>query len=182
MNQSITNQLNEETRNLLCGLYRDHRALMLATARRYFASDMEAEDAIHDVFLRLAERTDLIERVSDNHRRGYLIVAVKHACIDRLRLHKKWTEIDDEDTLTSFMDQVALQKSREENFDVERTLVELIRQLPSTMRETLELRFVLGYTEREIANIQKVSMSAVSMRITRARSILREILEEEGYL
>lgn len=182
IDRSYTKEFDKHGRDMLRTLYRDNRDVMLAIARRYFVSSEDAEDAIQDVFLRLAERMDLIKRVSENHRRGYLIVAVKHACIDRLRHKKRCVKIDDEDTIIFLMDQVAIRKDREDTFDVEKTLISLIRQLPSTMHGTLELRFVLGYTEREIASMQNISMSAVSMRITRAREMLRKILEEEGLL
>ena len=60
-------------------------------------------------------------------------------------------------------------------------LVELFASLPETYRQVLEMKALLGYTDREIARKLGISETAVSTRASRGRALLREILEKEGF-
>ena len=60
-------------------------------------------------------------------------------------------------------------------------LVELFRSLPDTYRRVLEMKVLLGYTDKEIAGHLGISETAVSTRASRGRQLLREILEKEGF-
>ena len=60
-------------------------------------------------------------------------------------------------------------------------LVDLFTQLPKTYRSVLELKMLHGYTDKEIAKRVGISETAVSSRATRGRTLLREIVEKEGF-
>mgnify|MGYP002508268979 FL=1 len=45
----------------------------------------------------------------------------------------------------------------------------------------LEMKVLLGYTDKEIAGHLGISETAVSTRASRGRQLLREILEKEGF-
>lgn len=60
-------------------------------------------------------------------------------------------------------------------------LVELITRLPETYRSVLELKFLLGYSDKETAQFLGISETAVSSRASRARALLQEIIRREGY-
>ena len=55
-----------------------------------------------------------------------------------------------------------------------------IGALPELYRAVLELKFVAGYTNREIARMLGISESAVGTRILRGRAMLKEKLDAEG--
>ena len=57
---------------------------------------------------------------------------------------------------------------------------EAIGALPELYRAVLELKFVAGYTNREIARMLGISESAVGTRILRGRAMLKEKLDAEG--
>ena len=59
-------------------------------------------------------------------------------------------------------------------------LVELFRQLPETYRAVLEMKLLIGYTDREIAPKLGLSETAVSSRASRGRALLRKLVEKEG--
>ena len=59
-------------------------------------------------------------------------------------------------------------------------LVELFRQLPETYRAVLEMKLLIGYTDREIAQKLGLSETAVSSRASRGRALLRKLVEKEG--
>ena len=59
-------------------------------------------------------------------------------------------------------------------------LVALFTRLPETYRVTLEMKFLLQYTDHEIAQHLGISETAVSTRVNRGRTLLRELAIKEG--
>ena len=60
-------------------------------------------------------------------------------------------------------------------------LVELFAELPNTYRLVLEMKILLGYTDKEISVHLGITETAVSTRASRGRQLLREVLEKEGF-
>ena len=61
-----------------------------------------------------------------------------------------------------------------------RALVDLFARLPQTYRAALEMRFLLGYSNKEIAQRLSLTQTAVNTRIARGRELLKKLAEEEG--
>ena len=59
-------------------------------------------------------------------------------------------------------------------------IVKLFGRLPETYRAALEMRLLLDYSGKEIANHLGISETAVNTRISRGRVLLRELAEREG--
>lgn len=59
-------------------------------------------------------------------------------------------------------------------------LVALFKALPETYRGVLEMKLILGYSDREIAEHLGISETAVSTRASRGRGLLRELIKKEG--
>ena len=59
-------------------------------------------------------------------------------------------------------------------------LVELFRRLPETYRAVLEMKLLIGYSDKEIAKYLNISETAVSSRASRGRALLRKVVEKEG--
>lgn len=60
-------------------------------------------------------------------------------------------------------------------------LVEVFMKLPDTYRRVLEMKVLLGYTDKEISEYLGITETAVSTRASRGRDFVREILEKEGF-
>ena len=54
------------------------------------------------------------------------------------------------------------------------TLYEAVSELPEKLRVAIHLHYYEGYSLNEIAKILDIAPSAVSMRLTRAKEILRK--------
>ena len=61
----------------------------------------------------------------------------------------------------------------------EQSMYEALGKLPDTYRTVLYLHYYEGYTFKEIARMLHLSSSAVSMRISRGKTQLRELLSNE---
>ena len=60
-------------------------------------------------------------------------------------------------------------------------IVKLFGRLPETYRGALEMKLLLDYSGKEIAQHLGISETAVNTRISRGRALLREIMEREGF-
>ena len=66
-------------------VYTAYRGRMLALARRKLRTPEDAEDAVHQSFLSLAEHFDRLARLPRTELEAYLTVVVERKCIDILR-------------------------------------------------------------------------------------------------
>lgn len=129
------------------------------------------EDAVQEIWLQAAMSWDNIMRLEASQIRGYLSVLAKNVCVD-LRNKKDIAEELPED-----WDKPDLSM----NVDIVKAVTRVIRNMPVQYRDILERKFVLGYSNREIARSLGMKESTVASRVMRGRSLLAEILREEGF-
>ena len=81
---------DESHRRLFEEIYLSYRKQMFLVARTVLKNDSDAEDIVHDVFLRIAKKymakISTIENETDL--RNYLLKATKNAALDHLRKHR----------------------------------------------------------------------------------------------
>lgn len=58
--------------------------------------------------------------------------------------------------------------------------MELFARLPDTYRAVLEMKYLLGYSYKEISIRLGISETAVNTRASRGRALLRKYMEQEG--
>jgi len=123
-------------------LFRQNYSEMIHLARVLLGNDDEAEDVVQDVFLRVADG-DMPPK-----NRGYLLVAVRNACLNRIRqmrLHdkvKRLMPIGEETDLQPI-------DRRMEQLDEISSYVE--RQMKEPHRSIFRLRFDEDLTIAEVA-------------------------------
>ncbi|WP_295857527.1 RNA polymerase sigma factor [uncultured Oscillibacter sp.] len=66
-------------------------------------------------------------------------------------------------------------------FDSPDGVIAVIRAMPELYRQVLEMKFVLEYSNREIARVLRMNEATVATRISRGRKALMAKLEEAGY-
>lgn len=132
----------------------------LALARLLNAYD--AEDAVHDVFASYMSKTPDFN--DELHEKAWFLRATINKCNDVLRKKKIRSYVPLDEAL-------ALKTSDDKNF---LEVAELLQKLSEEYRETVILHYLEGYTLEETAEILEISLSAVKMRISRAKEILRK--------
>ena len=73
-------------------LYEDYAKHMKDFSQRRFCSQEESEDVVHDIFLKLIDRTELIENRSQIG--GYLTQATRNESLSQLRRKKRFKDCD----------------------------------------------------------------------------------------
>lgn len=171
--------LSDSDNDIIYAIYTKHKKRLLYVAKSYLGD--RAEDAVHDVFIILAEKFEKrIEELCD--KQDYFFVTIlKNRAIDILRKERN-VEFEGIDSEESIFDD---QRKRPEQIivgqeDIAR-LVAYLDQLKPKYREVLEYKYLLGFSNNEIAEIMGISPSVVSTRAQRALNQLKERFEQEEW-
>ncbi len=139
-----------------------------------------AEDAAHNTFLELLRHREryLNEEflsAPKERQKSLLTLMSRHNAIDLLRARRRCTALDgEEETISdSSNDPGALVESREDF----RRLTEAVGALPEPIRQVFELRYYHDMSYAQIAEFLGISETNVSVRLSRGRKRLRELLE-----
>lgn len=127
----------------------------------------DAEDVVQDTLIKYMEQGERGKTFeTEEHRKAWLIRVAVNLCKNRLRFYKNHPKIGMEE----------LSRYYEEKEDTR--LMDSLLLLPCKYREVLVLHYVEGYQGKEIAEMLKLSESAVRKRLERGREKLREVWRE----
>jgi len=171
--------ISEDGEKVICRIYDKYHKLMLRTAVDILGS-ARSEDAVHDVFVKMLERFENnIEDLGDKPRQFFVISVRNHALNlmnkEKLRFIELDGDMADDDNIfqsPQTPEDILLQQDSFER------LVAIIRKLKPNIRQILENKYILGYTNKEIAEMMGISQSAVSTRIDKAKKKLRTMYLE----
>lgn len=162
---------NEAGREEFRAFYAEYRPLLERTARAILPAQHEAEDAVANAFVKIIRHFEKISEIPCEKMRPYLVSIVKNECINLMHKREDAVPLDDWD---------APEPDTAASGGGYAALVACFRQLPETYRAALEMKLLLGYSDREVAKMLGLSLSATASRISRGRKLLQKIVEEEG--
>lgn len=141
-------------------LFDRHADTVYRTAISLLRSPQDAEDAVQAVFLKLLEGG---VTVYPGRERAFLTKATINHCKNLLRAAKRRTAVP--------LDEVDLPAPPED-----RDLLRAVMDLPEKYRMVVVLHYFEGYSFQEIAGFLHIGASGVSMRLHRAKGILKKQL------
>lgn len=158
-------------RRLFASIYEQHHSKMERIAINMLKNQGDAEDAVQNAFMQVIRNFEKINQIPSEELPFWIISIVKNECYMILRKQKRVVLVDD---LSLFAESAA---------DVPdyAALVDLFSNLPDTYRQVLEMKVLLGYTDKEISARLGITETAVSTRASRGRQLLRDILDKEGF-
>ena len=124
----------------------------------------EAKDVVQDVMAKFWARPFPVVNPE-----AYLVRAGRNACIDRIRLRKE---------LVSEMPDLPAE-SFAEVMDAREIVRYAMNRLSETQRMVVHLKDIEGYSSIEIANLMGMQDGQVRTLLSRARSKMRDIIENE---
>lgn len=127
-------------------------------------NEFDAEEAMQDTFIKLIYKAPKFN-TNEDEKRWIIRVAINIYKDMRKGFWNK--KVDKGDILNNFC-----------TTDESKELQELILKLPQKYKEVIYLYYIEGYKAAEISNILKVSQSAVKMRLTRGREVLKSALDD----
>ena len=167
----------EEQRSMVERLYIDQKQTMYHTAFAILKNKQDAEDAVHEAFLRIITNIDKLSDIGSEKIKSFVIIVVKNIAIDIYRKRQKNVIVDvpeDDDADISEVERKVLESSE---YDI---LNKVVGMLPETQRNVLILKYYHDMTTVDISAMLGVTASAVRTRICRAERKLAKLLEEEN--
>ena len=148
-------------------LYISHHQRLQALARLLLKDDDEAQDAVSDMFARLAEGA--VELPAE-HPERYLTVTVRNLCFDRIRQMTMRERIERRVSLLE--SEPASWETEQERIKEMNTYAEKV--FPKQTWNVFQLRFGEGLLYREIAERLGISEITVYKHLAEALRVLRE--------
>ena len=173
----------EQDRSKMEQLYDEYERRLYGVALRYMHDKYRAEDAVHDTFINVIPRLDSITEIKCPQTWAFLVTITENICLNMLTRKSYKSEVYDTDEndqliVENIPDQyISADERYIEQYDLQQVL-DAIRQLPETLRDTMILYAAHGYTMKEIASIQNCSIETVKKRIQRGRDKVRSSLGE----
>lgn len=143
-------------------LFQKYKDDVYRLAVSYTKSRQDAEDVCQNVFLKLMRQPN----IDPGKEKSWLLQVTANECRSLLRSHWWRTTVPMEDSLSV---------SGPETSGV----CEALTRLDPKYRVVIYLHYYEGYGTADIGKLLKISQSAVTTRLSRARRELKNMLEEE---
>lgn len=162
---------SENDRRSFAALYEQYHVKMETIAIKILKEQKDAEDAVQNACVQIIRHYEKISEISCEDLPFWIISIVKNESLAILRKKRRTVSLEDWEVIDKQASDIV--KYNE--------LVALFAQLPDTYRAVLEMKFLAGYTDKEISKKLGISETAVSTRASRGRTLLRRIAEKEGF-
>lgn len=153
-------------------IYMKYKGLMFYVANDILHNEHDAEDAVHQAFIKIAENIKKIMEVDCPKTKGYVVTIVENKAIDLYRKNKRQSKIE----LLEDIGGIDIAYSGEDS------LVKCMLKLNPRYREIIFLKYHHGYTLKEIARILEISEANAIKLDQRAKKKLMNLCKEEGIL
>lgn len=161
----------EDDQQRFTELYEQCHNRIEQTAMCILKNQHDAEDAVQNTYMQIIRHFEKVYEIPCKDLPFWCISIVKNEAITILRKKKRTVQLEDWDNFAIEAESIVEYQE----------LVQLFSRLPETYRAALEMKLLLDYSGKEIAEHLELSESAVNTRISRGRALLQKIVEKEGF-
>ncbi len=150
--------------------YDEYSDLLYRLALSHLGNREDAMDAVQDVFVKYVS---LKRDFSDSeHKKAWFIRVTINRCVDlfRKRNVRAYTPLDETDEIPD----------NSENF-LASSVKSMLDSLPEKFKTVIILHYLEGFSVEEISNVLEISVSAVKMRLARARDFVKANYPKESF-
>lgn len=168
----------EEDRDLFTRLYEEQGKVLLHVAFGVLQQTEEAENVVHDTFLKLIDEFSKYRKKSYEELVKISITIAKRKAIDRYR-HEKMALGKSEVIYETYQDHFPEPEEYVLGGEERESLKREYEKLPAELRDLLFLHFGEGYKPREIARILDMSSAEVSRKLYAAKQTLKQAMDSK---
>ena len=150
-------------------IWNEYHDKLSAFLRGRVADDM-VEDILQDVFVKIHSRIDSLKESTKLE--SWLYQITRNAVIDYYR-SKRPTE-----TLPDWIEQPQPDEDEIIRQELSSCLAPMIEQLPDKYRVAITLSEIERKTQKEVAELEKISLSGAKSRVQRGRALLKSMLHD----
>ena len=178
----ITSIEEEKDKTQFAQIYEKYHRLMLWRAWQILKDQRDAEDVVHNAFLKIIRVLERIDPGNEYKTKSFLLIIVEHTALDLVRKKRReygisldeleeWRIPADPDA------EVRFEQCIEEN-----RVIEIIKNMPEQYRGIFLLKYSQEFENREIATLLGISEALVRKRISRGKALLEKNLKEWGII
>lgn len=153
-------------------LYYRYKDLMFSVAFSVLRNEREAEDAVHQAFVKIIENISKISDPKCPKTRSYVVTIVENTAINLYRRKKRHPSVPFEE----WGEGIAVE------YTGSNELARCMAQLPANYRQVLLLKYCHGYTAKEIAKMLGLTQANVASLLQRAKAKLEILCKEAEIL
>jgi len=154
-------------------LYEEYYGLMMGVCLRYSTNSEDARDILHDAFIKVF--FNIHKYKPGTSLKSWIKRIVVNTAIDQYRKMQR-RRSEDLDTVSGVM----TKGPDAMDMYAEKELLQSIQQLTPAYRSVFNLYIIEGYAHKEVAKLLNITESTSRSNLVKARSKLREILNNMG--
>jgi RNA polymerase sigma-70 factor (ECF subfamily) len=148
-------------------IWNDYHARLRGFIAARVDDPAEADDLLQEVFLRIHRHLGTLD--ADEHLQGWVYSIARNAIVDHYRRRRPTAELPED-----------LQAPDDEQDDVNRELegclAPMVAALPEPYHRALRLTELEGLTQRELADMEGLSLSGAKSRVQRGRAMVKAMM------
>ncbi|MBP1560761.1 MAG: sigma-70 family RNA polymerase sigma factor [Oscillospiraceae bacterium] len=162
---------DDEGKNQFEELYIKYKQDMYSVAHSILHNVEDAEDAVHQAFLTIANNFEKVRKIPCQEIKAYIVIIIRNVSINIYNSNKRKAEHSAElnDNITMDVDVL-------EQYEYTQ-LVKVISELPQIYKDIVYLYYLEEFTAKEVAKMLNISVDTVWKRAERAKKLLKEALE-----
>ncbi|MDG5799921.1 sigma-70 family RNA polymerase sigma factor [Marinilabiliaceae bacterium ANBcel2] len=161
-------------------LYELYAPQLLAVCIRYTKNREDAEDFLHEGFLKIFDKIDQYK--GSGSIEGWMRRLMVNSILEEFRKNKKYTFLD-ESYLTNFNEKESDSADSEEDDSSDavslKEVLAIIEELPKKYQMVFKLYVLEEYSHNEIANQLNISIGTSKSNLSRARRWIKNRLEKK---
>lgn len=164
--QQIINNIKKDPKQAQKQIYQAYRNKMFGVCLRYAKNNAEAEDFLHDAFIKAFKVLDTYNEKGSFE--GWLRRIFVSSCVDTLRKQKlQFSSIDD----LHMAQDIADEQLDTSSHNIQQVIA-LIQKMPEGYRLVFNLFHIEGYSHNEIATMLNIKVSTSTTQLLRAKKWL----------
>ena len=177
---------DDNDQKLFENMFLSYRKQMVTFAITILGNEDDAQDAVGDVFLRIAQKNwDIVREIKNKtDLRNYLLKATKNTCLNKIKAKKKENvSLDtimeyDMDGIEDLSDDTFLEVICNK-FEYDK-VVQAIRSLNEKYRDVMYCHYVMEMTVPQTAKSLNQTLSATKQQLVRGKKMLLSLLGTKG--
>lgn len=172
-----------EQKSKFTDIYEKNADRMYNAAYAYLAQKEEAENAVHDAFVKLAENFGRYESLSEKAMEGLCMTIVKNTAANMLYRRKKDVLLQPDEIEALYRENGGVETYFPEEMAIgaekAKRVRRLLKELPKSYQDILVLRYFYEFSIKETAKFLGISKKAAEIRLYRAKRRAREVMYHE---
>ena len=154
-------------------IYYRYRDMLYMCALGIVKNSADAEDVLHDAFIKIAKNIKQIDDINSKSTAAYLAVITKNTAYDRLRRLKRLNETPIDDCFLAADDTLIEEIAEKTKYE---KLLAAVKSVPPPYNEVLFLHYVNEMPVKKTAALLGRKVSTVKMQLVRGKKLLLKAL------